>query len=81
MATEKVINLLGFSACTMPHCDCGARVVLGLTHEGARRVVELLTENGYELTQLTRPADRSTPTAEPIIDRAADQLNEYVTEL
>lgn len=78
------VNVLGFSACTMPRCDCGCRVVLGLTHMQARELVKFLVQKGYKLesfpvTALDDEESKKTVKAEPFTSNAGDEFAEYVT--
>lgn len=73
------INVLGFSECGLPNCDCGARVVLGLKRKEARRLVELITAAGINIESVYSPED--TPirlaTAEPIYAGAGANFCAY----
>lgn len=75
----KEINVLGFSSCNLPGCDCGCRVVLGVRHEEARRLYQVLEREGFRFESVhVRPeqADKVTR-VEPFTETARVDWEEY----
>lgn len=79
--TPNTLHLLGFSACTLPACDCGARVVIGVSRAAARRLYQVLREAGFDLEQvaITR-GDKTADQAEPFTPTARAEFGAYCTE-
>lgn len=75
------INVLGFSCCGLPGCDCGSRVVLGVRRTELTRMVEVLEANGFVLEQVP-PMQPGEPGAradsEPMYPGSLTALTEYL---
>ena len=73
------INVLGFSECGLPNCDCGARVVLGLKRKEAKRLVELITAAGINIESVYSREDAKArlATDEPMYDGASANFLAY----
>jgi len=77
------INVLGFSCCTLPNCDCGSRVVLGLRRTELKRMVAVLEAKGFHLHDVPpmRPgAPGARADSEPMYSGSLAALTAYLKE-
>jgi hypothetical protein len=77
------INILGFSCCTLPGCDCGSRVVLGVRRTELKRMVGLLEAEGFSLREVPpmKPGEPgSRADSEPMGPGALTALTAYLKE-
>lgn len=77
---NKVINVLGFSACAIPACDCGGRMVLGMKRGVLRELKAVLEREGFVFTEPPRlPVPPGAyATEEPLYEGALSELEEYL---
>jgi len=70
------VNVLGFSECGLASCDCGARIVFGVSRANAKAMVAALTKAGFALEAVT--LGDLTAEAEPLTSTARQDLLRYV---
>lgn len=77
------LNVLGFSCCGLPNCDCGARVVLGARRSDLRQMIALLTQHGFVLHDVPamKPGELGARAdAEPMYPESLHELTTYLKE-
>lgn len=73
-----MINVLGFSSCGLG-CECGCRVVLGVTRADARRL-RVILEREFGLTGLSFQTTTNPATGEPIEPAGTEPLYAWANE-